>query len=267
MVASFTDWDRDPNYLAHFGIKGMKHGVRRFQNSDGSLTALGRQRYGYTDTGTGGKRAGAHRITKDLNKLDREKTTSAYRMNKYASKIAKKDARYAQKMEAAKAAGNEKKLSKIADKQRALASSRAAKKVKGYSDLINKNEAMTNKIINTAKANGMNIKSKNVKRVVNKGALAAKSVLGLGAAVGGAYGLGKFVTNGNIRAGNIGKPIKINGTTFVPSTAEGFANYQTGIRRGKYVAGGATAALGAAIGATAKKRTGTKYKVKKAKRG
>ena len=33
------------NYLAHYGIKGMKWGVRRFQNSDGSYTDKGRKRY------------------------------------------------------------------------------------------------------------------------------------------------------------------------------------------------------------------------------
>ena len=31
--------------LKHYGIKGMKWGVRRFQNSDGSLTAHGKKRY------------------------------------------------------------------------------------------------------------------------------------------------------------------------------------------------------------------------------
>ena len=34
-------------YLQHHGIKGQKWGVRRFQNEDGSLTAAGRERYGY----------------------------------------------------------------------------------------------------------------------------------------------------------------------------------------------------------------------------
>lgn len=32
------------NDLTHWGIKGMKWGIRRFQNKDGSLTALGKNR-------------------------------------------------------------------------------------------------------------------------------------------------------------------------------------------------------------------------------
>lgn len=35
----------DNNQLYHWGIKGMKWGIRRYQNKDGSLTAKGRQRY------------------------------------------------------------------------------------------------------------------------------------------------------------------------------------------------------------------------------
>lgn len=33
-------------YILHAGIKGMRWGVRRYQNEDGSLTEAGRKRYG-----------------------------------------------------------------------------------------------------------------------------------------------------------------------------------------------------------------------------
>ena len=36
--------------LQHHGIKGMKWGKRRFQNADGTLTPLGRFRYGKAET-------------------------------------------------------------------------------------------------------------------------------------------------------------------------------------------------------------------------
>lgn len=38
-------WEEN-NYLVHYGIKGQKKGVRRFQNDDGTLTAEGKARYG-----------------------------------------------------------------------------------------------------------------------------------------------------------------------------------------------------------------------------
>ena len=36
-------------YLEHHGVMGMRWGVRRYQNPDGSYTDLGRRHYGYTD--------------------------------------------------------------------------------------------------------------------------------------------------------------------------------------------------------------------------
>ena len=40
------------NYLMHFGVKGMKWGVRRYRNPDGTLTEEGRKRYGLNEHST-----------------------------------------------------------------------------------------------------------------------------------------------------------------------------------------------------------------------
>ncbi len=65
-------------YLVHYGIKGQKHGVRRFQNEDGTLTAEGKDRYA-------GKKDYSHkdgRIIRDLAK------SSWYARRTVAEKIA-----------------------------------------------------------------------------------------------------------------------------------------------------------------------------------
>lgn len=36
--------------LRHYGIPGMKWGIRRYQNEDGSLTSRGKKRYGDSDS-------------------------------------------------------------------------------------------------------------------------------------------------------------------------------------------------------------------------
>lgn len=43
IYAAPNDW------LMHHGIKGQKWGIRRYQNPDGTLTAEGRERYGYSE--------------------------------------------------------------------------------------------------------------------------------------------------------------------------------------------------------------------------
>lgn len=53
--------------LYHWGIKGMKWGVRRYQNQDGTLTSAGRKRYSADDYKNGVKKAGniAKQLLKD----------------------------------------------------------------------------------------------------------------------------------------------------------------------------------------------------------
>jgi hypothetical protein len=45
-MSNYYAIERSPDYLEHYGILGMKWGIRRFQNPDGSLTEEGRKRYG-----------------------------------------------------------------------------------------------------------------------------------------------------------------------------------------------------------------------------
>ena len=84
------------NELMHYGILGMKWGVRRYQNPDGTLTAEGKKHYAKVDTafkaGKEGKASKAEKvakssqdivkdtgkITKEIESIKRSKNKEAY---------------------------------------------------------------------------------------------------------------------------------------------------------------------------------------------
>lgn len=182
MSASFDNWEGQ--YLDHSGIPGMKWGVRRYQNEDGSLTAAGRERYGF-GAGEGTKRTSARKMTRDFNKLDKGYA------NVVANQVAhaKKTAKLAKKMHKAERKGNEEKAAKLKKKAMAVAEKAA---------LNNKQkkaiEALQWKIIGKAATKGYTTKSKAVTRIgtstgARKAALAINLALG-GGALGGGIGGG-----------------------------------------------------------------------------
>lgn len=78
--------------LFHHGIKGMKWGIRRFQNKDGSLTNAGRKRYGeqFGEAMSKGYNATKKAVSKGYEKT---KTAVANRQAKKAAAKAEKIAK------------------------------------------------------------------------------------------------------------------------------------------------------------------------------
>ena len=97
------EWNLDEEYLAHHGILGMKWGIRRYQNEDGTLTALGRKRI-YGAGAEGGYESYSNRFRRGVR-------TAQY--NRDIEKTEKKLGKAREKGDAEKAYGLDEKLKKL----------------------------------------------------------------------------------------------------------------------------------------------------------
>ena len=77
------------NYLCHYGVKGMRWGVRRYQNSDGSLTTAGRKRYERDQRENSGKKKGNKVGQADPNRWGKEDLTRTQRLTNETAGLAR----------------------------------------------------------------------------------------------------------------------------------------------------------------------------------
>lgn len=76
--------------LYHFGVKGMRWGVRRYQNKDGTLTAKGQKRYERDQRENAGKKKGNRVGQADPNRWVKEDLTRSRTLANESSTMANK---------------------------------------------------------------------------------------------------------------------------------------------------------------------------------
>jgi len=132
------------NYLVHYGIKGQKWGVRRFQNEDGTLTEEGKQHLGYDSNGQLKNRMSK----KELRKKEKERKKNEIRslvknyqkeMNKASNMTDEADAQWEKVKKERKTLGKTK-LSRTIN-----AAKGKSKEAKAYSKEYNKASDMSDK--------------------------------------------------------------------------------------------------------------------------
>lgn len=104
------------NELKHYGVMGMKWGVRRYQNKDGSLTSKGKKRFADVSTNQRLKNRQTKQAINMLYKNSNEARVKADINRGSANSAYKKADKYVWKSEAAQAKGNQQKFEKYQGK-------------------------------------------------------------------------------------------------------------------------------------------------------
>lgn len=149
---SISHADEYSDELYHYGVAGMKWGVRRYQNEDGSLTEAGRRRQ-------------ARRYSRELNKKDKSTVRIKRTVKEAEQKADSFDLR-------AKRAVNTSKKLEFETKAKNIRNSVSEERKR-----IEQVDAEAKKLVDKIKREGYSVKSNKVIRGANRGSDYAKSIV------------------------------------------------------------------------------------------